>query len=80
MFSIKKQKKSRFFDIYEENDNKSKDLTELVDSLFGRKLFFNKFKNHKGISLENLEKDLCKKYMKKQKIKINGITIKNTKS
>ena len=77
MFSIKKQKKSRFFDIYEENDNKSKDLTELVDSLFGRKLFFNKFKNHKGISLENLEKDLCKKIYEKTKDKEIKLILEN---
>jgi hypothetical protein len=67
IFPIKKQKKSRFFEIYQESDNKIKDLTYLVDSLIDRKLFFIKFRNHKGISLENLEKDLCKKIFEKSK-------------
>ena len=67
IFSIAKQKKSRFFNIYEETKDKFKCLTYLVDNIFERKLFFNKFKNHKEISLENLEKDLCKKIYEKTK-------------
>jgi len=67
IFSIKKQKKSRFFDIYNETENKFKSLSFLVDSIFDRKLFFYKFKNQKGISFENLEKDLCKKIYEKTK-------------
>ena len=53
--------------ITEETKNKFKCLSYLVDNIFERKLFFNKFKNHKEISLENLEKDLCKKIYEKTK-------------
>ena len=67
IFSFTKQKKSRFFEIYNETKNKFKCLSYLVDNIFERKLFFNKFKNHKEISLENLEKDLCKKIYEKTK-------------
>ena len=67
IFPITKQKKSRFFDIYDETKNKFKYLSYLVDNIFARKLFFNKFKNHKEISLEKLEKDLCKKIYEKTK-------------
>ena len=67
IFSSTKQRKSRFFEIYNETKNKFKCLSYLVDNIFERKLFFNKFKNHKEISLENLEKDLCKKIYEKTK-------------
>ena len=66
-FSIAKQKKSRFFNIYDETKNKFKCLSYLVDNIFDRKLFFYKFKNHRDISLENLEKELCKKIYEKTK-------------
>ena len=58
-----KKSKSRFFEIYEKNDNKlyNKNLSNIVDGILKRKLFFNKFKGFEEISLEFLEKELCKK-------------------
>ena len=66
-FPIKTQNKSRFFDLYEENEKNhfNKNIFHIIDSLLKRKLFFYKFKNNKEISLENLEKDFCKNIYEK---------------
>ena len=70
IYPFQKKNKSRFFDLYEDKDNKhniNKNISNLVDSLFKRKLFFDKFNKYKGISLENLENDFCKKIYEKTK-------------
>ena len=69
IFPYKSQQKSRFFEISDENDThyENKNISTLVDSLLNRKIFFDKFKNYKEISLENLEKDLCEKIYEKTK-------------
>ena len=69
IFPSKSQNKSRFFDISDENYThyENKNISTLVDSLLNRKLFFDKFKKYKEISLENLEKDFCEKIYEKTK-------------
>ena len=66
---FKKINKSRFFDIYDESEtqHENKNIYNIVDCILKRKLFFYKFKNNKEISLENLEKDFCKKIYEKTK-------------
>ena len=56
-----KKSKSRFFEIYEDNDNElyNKNVSNIVNGILKRKLFFNKFKNYKEISLSYLEKNYC---------------------
>ena len=66
ILSFQKQKKSKFFDIYNDN-NESNSLSNIAISVLIRKSFFNKFKKYKEISLENLEKDFCKKIYEKTK-------------
>ena len=67
--SSDKKSKSRFFDIYEENKNDLYDnnLSNIVDGLLERKLFFSKFEDFKEISLEFLEKDFCNKKYERTK-------------
>ena len=69
--SFKNEKKSRFFN----NDNseyenergyESKNIKNIIDGLFKRNLFFNKFKKYKQIpSLKELEKNFCFKIYEK---------------
>ena len=69
LFSLKSKNKSRFFDIYEktESNQENKNLFYIANSLVKRTLFFEQFKNSKEISIENLEKDFCKKIYEKTK-------------
>ena len=69
IFPSKSKHKSRFFDISDANDThyENKNISTLVDGLLNRKFFFDKFKNYKEISLENLEKDFCEKIYEKTK-------------
>ena len=66
ILSFQKQKKSKFFDIYNDNNEKN-NLSDIAISVLKRKPFFDKFKKYKEISLENLEKDFCKKIYEKTK-------------
>ena len=69
--SFHSEKKSRFFNNNnnEYNNNKvyeSKNISYIIDNLFKRNLFFNKFKNNKQLpSLKQLEFDYCYKLYQK---------------
>ncbi len=68
ILTLKEKSKSRFFDIYEgneKNEDKNKIVFGIVDSLLKRKIFFERFKKYKEISMENLEIDFCKKLYEK---------------
>ena len=69
---FKSENKSRFFN----NNNKcnndkvyqSKNITNIIDNLFKRNLFFNKYKNNKQLpSLKDLEYNYCLKIYEKTK-------------
>ncbi len=71
---FKSENKSRFFN--NNNNNKcnndkvyqSKNITNIIDNLFKRNLFFNKYKNNKQLpSLKDLEYNYCLKIYEKTK-------------
>ena len=71
LISFKSEKKSRFFNnnINEYNNDKvygSKTISNIIDNLFKRNLFFSKFNNNNQLpSLKELEFDYCYKLYKK---------------
>ena len=67
--SNNKKSKSKFFEIYEKNENEfyNKNISNIVNGILKRKLFFNKIKGFKEISLEFLEKDFCNNEYQKTK-------------